>query len=123
MFNWFRKRTKLIRAAQPLPVPPVGLRASWYASDIKPSRFREILKDPVFLEGLAILAEESRYSQAVTVSPAESHSAKLGWQAGYADALTDIRTKLTQPDAAERFRTRGLTQEIDEEPWDYISPS
>jgi len=114
----------------PLPKLPSSLLA-WYEGAGNAERFREITKDPVFRQGLAILLERARPSQAGAMAPNVDASAALGWYAGYCDAIADVMTKLTDPKQAAELKRKAMKHSQtggghdadpfgDEIPWGHI---
>lgn len=112
-----------------IPLPPVAGLPGWYADESKPVALAKLLASPIMQEAMAILLERSRFSQSVTSSDPASHSAKLGWMAGYAEAISDLRSVLTDPEAPRKFkemaeRRRQAMMETDfdmDEPWAHIN--
>ena len=111
-----------------LPLPPVSGLSSWYRDDDKAVGLQQLLTNPLLQEALAILLERSRMTQNVTATDPATHSAKLGWLTGYQEAIQDLRTVLTDPNAPQRYKQLAQRRALasgdelaEEEAWSYIN--
>ncbi len=108
----------------PLPLP-LNLER-WYLNTPNVQNLRELMSQPVMGEAIALLLEQARPTQSVTSGTPDQNSTMLGWYAGYCDALSDLRSKLTDPTMPDKLKShqerRLMSRELeDEDPWSHIS--
>lgn len=112
--------------AGPTALPlPLNLER-WYLNTPNVQRLRELMSHPVMGEALSLLLEHARPTQSVTSGTPDQNSTMLGWYAGYCDALSDLRSKLTDPTMPDKLKSHQdrklMSRELeDEDPWSHIS--
>lgn len=113
-----RKTKPQPEAALPLPV---GV-SDWFQDPNNAAQLRELLNKPVLRTALAILLERARPTQggALTSAAQGTSAAALGYYAGYADAIKDLRTALIDPMKLAEAGSRAPSEASFEEPWDYV---
>jgi hypothetical protein len=96
--------------------------ADWFSDPANSSQLREILAHPVLRLAMATLLERARPTQggAIITASQGTSPAALGYYAGYADAIKDLRFGLTNPKKlAESGSKQAMSADL-EEAWGYV---
>jgi len=126
-----KKQPDTDESPRPLTPLPKSLR-EWYRNEENVVRFKRILEDPVFREGVAVLMEQARPTQRGVMHPDVNAERALGLYAGYCEAIHDMFTKLTDPVKANLLTdvagnpalSPGVPTNFgeDEESWEHVRP-